>query len=83
MNLSRGRRLTSIVSLHLPGENLSQREPHAHITVLARVHLPCGVGHVHADLMLEGKAQPVFQAEWRGFEKSWSRTLRHPASAVS
>ena len=76
LNLSRARRLTSFISLHLPSEFLSAREPHCHITVLARVHLPCGFGHVHPDLARDEAAQPFFFEEWQGFAESWAGTLK-------
>lgn len=79
LNLSRRRRLTSIVSLHCPGEQLSTREPHAHIVVLARAHLPCGFCHVESDLAQEEEGQSLFHEEWQGFEGTWDKTLRPPA----
>ncbi|MDF2496106.1 hypothetical protein [Sphingomonas sp.] len=64
------RRLTSMTVVHMPGEELSGRRPHAHVIVLARVHRASGWGAMHPDLIAK-KAQGKFQAEWEAYRDIW------------
>ena len=65
------RRLTSMAVVHMPGEELSARRPHAHVIVLARVHRASGWGEVHQDLTAKN-AQAAFQAEWEAYRHTWA-----------
>ncbi len=65
------RRLTSMTVVHMPGEELSGRRPHAHVIVLARVHRASGWGAMHPDLIAK-TAQGKFQAEWEAYRDLWA-----------
>lgn len=54
------RRLTSMTVVHMPGDELSARRPHAHVVCLSRVHRSSGWGEVHPDLTAKN-AQLDFQ----------------------
>lgn len=64
------RRLTSMTVVHMPGDELSARRPHAHVMCLSRVHRSSGWGEVHPDLVAR-TAQARFQQEWEGFYDVW------------
>jgi hypothetical protein len=64
------RRLTSMTVVHMPGDELSARRPHAHVVCMARVHRSSGWGEVHPDLVAR-TAQARFQQEWEGFYDVW------------
>lgn len=64
------RRLTSMIVVHMPGDELSARRPHAHVVCLSRVHRSSGWGEVHPDLVAR-TAQARFQQEWEGFYDVW------------
>jgi hypothetical protein len=70
-HLALERRLTSCVVVHMPGDELSARRPHAHCVVLARVHRASGWGELHRDLVAKD-AQTTFQAEWEAFRDEWA-----------
>lgn len=69
--LARERRLSSLLVLHAPGDELSARDPHVHALVLARTHRPCGWGAPHPDLTEE--AQLLFHDEWTAFRADWEK----------
>ena len=69
------RRLTSMTVVHMPGDELSARRPHAHIVVLARVHRASGWGALHPDLTAKN-AQAAFQAEWEAYRDTWAPLFR-------
>lgn len=73
--LSIERRLTSMVVVHTPSEELSRRRPHAHCVVLARVHRASGWGELHHDLVSK-KAQELFRDEWQAFQATWAPRFR-------
>lgn len=64
------RRLTSMTVVHMPGDELSARRPHAHVICMARVHRSSGWGEVHPDLVAK-TAQTQFQQEWEQFYDIW------------
>ena len=64
------RRLTSMTVVHMPGDELSARRPHAHVVCLSRVHRSSGWGEVHPDLIAK-TAQTRFQQEWEQFYDVW------------
>lgn len=73
--LALGRSLTSMAVVHMPGEELSGRRPHAHCVVLARVHRASGWCELHRDLVSKN-AQTLFRDEWRAFEAEWAPRFR-------
>ncbi|MGJ3628154.1 hypothetical protein AB5I41_16480 [Sphingomonas sp. MMS24-JH45] len=50
-HLALERRLTSLTVVHMPGEELSARRPHAHCVVLARVHRASGWGEAASAIL--------------------------------
>ncbi|WP_294240146.1 hypothetical protein [Sphingomonas yabuuchiae] len=64
------RRLTSMTVVHMPGDELSARRPHAHVVCLSRVHRSSGWGEVHPELTARN-AQLDFQQEWEAFYDIW------------
>ncbi|MCT8003188.1 hypothetical protein NZL82_15020 [Sphingomonas sanguinis] len=64
------RRLTSMTVVHMPGDELSARRPHAHVLCLSRVQRSSGWGEVHPDLVAK-TAQTQFQQEWEQFYDIW------------
>lgn len=70
-HLALERRLTSLTVVHMPGDELSARRPHAHCLVLARVHRASGWGELHRDLVAKD-AQANFEAEWEAFRDEWA-----------
>jgi hypothetical protein len=68
--LAKARRLTSLLALHLPGEELSSRDPHIHVLTLARAHHPNGFRAECPDLLREDAQQVLFD-EWREFKGRW------------
>ena len=70
-HLALKRRLTSLTVVHMPGDELSARRPHAHCVALARVHRASGWGELHRDLVVKD-AQVNFQAEWETFRDEWA-----------
>lgn len=69
------RRLTSMTVVHMPGDELSARRPHAHICCLARVQHASGWAQVHPDLTAKA-AQLDFQREWEAFYDVWVPRFR-------
>lgn len=69
------RRLTSMVVVHMPGDELSARRPHAHVVVLARVHRASGWGTLHPDLVAKN-AQTSFKTEWEAYRAEWAPRFR-------
>ncbi|KZE16079.1 MULTISPECIES: hypothetical protein [Sphingomonas] len=69
------RRLTSMTVVHMPGDELSARRPHAHVVCMARVHRSSGWGEVHPDLVAK-TAQARFQQEWEDFYDVWLPLFR-------
>ena len=67
-------RLTSLTVVHMPGDELSARRPHAHCVVLARVHRASGWGELHRDLVAND-AQAAFDSEWSAFRDEWAPRL--------
>jgi hypothetical protein len=70
-HLALERRLTSLTVVHMPGDELSARRPHAHCVTLARVHRASGWGELHRDLVVKD-AQAAFQTEWEAFYDEWA-----------
>lgn len=70
-HLALERRLTSLTVVHMPGDELSARRPHAHCVVLARVHRASGWGELHRDLVAND-AQAAFDSEWSAFREEWA-----------
>ena len=70
-HLALERRLTSLTVVHMPGDELSARRPHAHCVVLARVHRASGWGELQRDLVAKD-AQAAFEAEWKAFRDEWT-----------
>ncbi len=64
------RRLTSMTVVHVPGDELSARRPHAHVVCLSRVHRSSGWGEVHPELTARN-AQLDVQQEWEAFYDIW------------
>jgi len=73
IHLACGRRLTSVVVLHMPGDELSRALPHAHICVLARQHAPSGWRAEHEDLT--DTAQSLWAEELQAFRAGWGRIV--------
>ena len=73
--LALARRLTSLVVVHMPADEISPRRPHAHCVTLARVHRASGWGEQHADLHED--AQEDFQEEWEAFRDEWAPRFRY------
>ena len=71
IHLARGRRLTSVVALHTPGNELSRALQHAHICILSRQHAPSGWLAEHEDLT--DTAHSLWAEEWAGFRAGWDR----------
>ncbi len=71
IHLARGRRLTSVVALHTPGDELSRVLPNAHICILARQHAPSGWLAEHEDLT--DTAHGLWAEEWAAFHAGWER----------
>ena len=69
------RRLTSMTVVHMPGDELSARRPHAHVMTLARVHRASGWGALHPDLTAK-RAQAAFYAEWEAYRDTWAPRFR-------
>jgi hypothetical protein len=69
------RRLTSMTVVHMPGDELSARRPHAHVVCLSRVHRSSGWGEVHPDLTARN-AQLDFRQEWEAFYDVWLPRFR-------
>lgn len=74
-HLALERRLTSLTVVHMPGDELSARRPHAHCVALARVHRASGWGELHRDLVAKD-AQMTFQTEWEAFRDEWEPHFR-------
>ena len=71
IHLARGRRLTSVVVLHTPGDELSRASLHAHICIVARQHAPSGWLAEHDDLT--DTAHGLWAEEWAAFRTGWER----------
>lgn len=71
IHLARGRRLTSVVALHTPGDELSRALQHAHICILSRQHAPSGWLAEHEDLT--DTAHSLWAEEWAAFRAGWER----------
>lgn len=71
IHLARERRLTSVVALHVPGDELSRALPYAHICILARQHTPSGWLAEHEDLT--DTAHRLWADEWAAFRATWER----------
>ncbi len=69
------RRLTSMIVVHMPGDELSARRPHAHVVTLSRVHRASGWAELHPDLTAKA-AQAAFAAEWEAYRDSWAPRFR-------
>jgi len=77
MILARQRRISSLVVVHRPGEELSARPIHAHVLALARTHRPAGFSELHRSFQGQSeKLHSTFLDEWRGFRDAWDRVGR-------
>lgn len=69
--LVRARRLSSLVALHVPGENGSGNLPHVHIVAIVRAHHAWGFGAYARDV-IDKAAQLRLYAEWREHRQRWA-----------
>lgn len=67
----RARRLSTLVTLHLPGENGSGNLPHAHLVAVVREHHAWGFG-AYVRTVTDKQAQARLFEEWREHRQRWS-----------
>lgn len=71
IQLGRVRRLTSVVVLHTPADELADADPHLHICVLARTHRASGWAGCHPHLTDDAHA--MWADEWRNWREGWAK----------
>lgn len=69
--LARGRRLSTMVVLHVPGESVSRSLPHVHLVSLARTHSASGFGAYDEEVFCDAGQKVLFD-EWQAFSHRWS-----------
>lgn len=69
--LVRARRLSTLVSLHVPGEAGSGNLPHAHLVALVREHHAWGFG-AYVREVYDKAAQALLFEEWTAHRRRWA-----------
>ncbi len=69
--LVRARKLSTLVALHVPGENGSGNLPHAHLVALVREHHAWGFGSYVREVC-DRDAQALLFEEWTQHRKRWA-----------